>query len=293
MLNKSDLIKKLEKDIKETENKIEYKNLYNVRNFIIRGLLKTGIAVDYALPYILSGIIIFNVLEAKNKTPFIVDQIPVKASVETMITSTGIESTVTSFDYKYDIKALQYSSGWKENESGIYERTITDYDIGLFTDLSNKQEIFSQTKSELDNKYNIENCVTVKKGMLDEEDLLYKDEMIIIKESYIDNENVKIKTETLVDNILSTSASVIGCYLIGIMYNDINKLYLKKSLKNTLNNIQSKYKKITLGDLNNLKRILELNKENLELLTNNNSNKFDSENIPQLRKMKGSRKNEK
>lgn len=293
MLNKSDLIKKLEKDIKETENKIEYRNLYNVRNFIIRGLLKTGIAVDYSLPYILSGIIIFNALESKNKTPFIVDQIPVKASVETMITSTGIESTITSFDYKYDIKALQHSSGWKENESGIYERTITDYDIGLFTDLSNKQEIFSQTKAELDNKYNIENCVTVKKAILSDNDLLYKDEMIIIKESYIDNENVKIKTETLVDNILSTSASVIGCYGIGIMYNDISKLYLKKSLKNTLNNIQSKYKKITLDDLNNLKRILELNKENLELLTNNNSNKFDSENIPQLRKMKGSRKNEK
>lgn len=293
MLNKSDLLKKLENDIKDIENKIEYRKLYNIRNSIIRVFLKTGIAVDYALPYILSGIIIFNGLDSKNRTPFIIDYVPTNANVETIVTSTGLEGSLTSFDYKYNNKSLQHSSGWKENEIGIYERTITDYDIGYFTNLSNKQEIFSQTKAELDNKYNIENCITVKKAMLDEEDLLYKDEMIIIRESYIDKENTKTIKENMVDNFIYTTLSILGCYGFGITCNDINKLYINKSLKNILINLQSKYKKITKEDLTTLKRILELNKENLDLLTNKNINKFDNSQKPQLRRIKEGRKNEK
>ena len=59
MLNKEKLLKNLEKDINNLENRINHRILYNFRNAIITFFIKSGIIVDKSLPFILSSIILF------------------------------------------------------------------------------------------------------------------------------------------------------------------------------------------------------------------------------------------
>ena len=70
MKNNNELVEKLTKDVNTLENKIENRKLYNVRNFAIKALLKSGIALDYALPFILAAIIFANSQASKGNTPF-------------------------------------------------------------------------------------------------------------------------------------------------------------------------------------------------------------------------------
>lgn len=60
MINNNKLIKKLTKDANRLQNKIKYRKLYNIRNVVVRPLIESGIAVDYALPFIIAAIIAAN-----------------------------------------------------------------------------------------------------------------------------------------------------------------------------------------------------------------------------------------
>lgn len=60
MINNDKLMKKLTKDANRLQNKIKYRKLYNIRNAVVRPLIKSGIAVDYALPFIIVAIIVAN-----------------------------------------------------------------------------------------------------------------------------------------------------------------------------------------------------------------------------------------
>ena len=75
MINKKELIKNLEKEINKEENQLKHKNLYNIRNYIVKGFLKTGIALDYAFPFILSSFITFNTEKNEGNIPFINNQV--------------------------------------------------------------------------------------------------------------------------------------------------------------------------------------------------------------------------
>ena len=70
MKNNHELVAKLNNDVNKLQNKIEHRNLYNVRNFVVQALLKSGIAIDYALPFILAAITFANSQASKGKTPF-------------------------------------------------------------------------------------------------------------------------------------------------------------------------------------------------------------------------------
>ena len=58
MKNRQALINQLTRKEQELENRIEYRNLYNFRNTIANGVIKGLKGFDYALPFLMSALII-------------------------------------------------------------------------------------------------------------------------------------------------------------------------------------------------------------------------------------------
>ena len=142
MIDNNELMKKLTKDANRLQNKIEHRKLYNIRNAVVRSLIKSGIAVDYALPFIIVAMIIANAQTSKGNAPFRVDEIVEKAGIETIDTSSGIHLEHLSYDFDYDDELIEYSTGWIVNEQGLYERTVTSYRLNDDIDL---EKIFVKT----------------------------------------------------------------------------------------------------------------------------------------------------
>ena len=142
MLNKEKLLKNLEKDINNLENRINHRILYNFRNAIITFFIKSGIIVDKSLPFILSSIILFYGGKIKGKTPFICDKIKENATLITTVTSTSnnLDSKIEYKSYPYN-KSIEYSTKWKLNNNGFYERTITQYELNSFVNTLTIDEI--------------------------------------------------------------------------------------------------------------------------------------------------------
>ena len=116
MLTKRNLVYKLKKETKELENQIKYRKLYNIRNYGIQLLIKSGIALNHALPFIVAAIIIGHSKLMEEGNPFKIELVGQKANLETIDTSNGKHIKNISYDFDYDDKILEYSTGWIINE---------------------------------------------------------------------------------------------------------------------------------------------------------------------------------
>ena len=162
MLDKKTLLRNLSNELKILESQVEGRKLYNFKCYVINIFVKSGIAIDYAFPFILSGFIIFNGLKLTGMTPFYRSEIQKSKKVEKMITSSGIEKSKEFGTYTDYEEAFSYSTGWKINEDGLYERVETFYQLNDSIDLSNL-DIFSITKEEVENLFEIMDIKRFKK----------------------------------------------------------------------------------------------------------------------------------
>ena len=191
MKSKTDLIKKLSSDIKSLENKIKHRKIYNIRNFVVNIVLKGGIAIDYALPFLLTAIVIYYSRNAKGDAPFHIDEITEQVSIETIDTSNGIHLEHRSFDYSYDDELIEYSTGWITNEKGLYERTVTSYRISDEIDKIETDKIVSMSKEEIEKLLVVTNMQTIRKNTLTKEDEVYhSDALIVVNHSTSEDETI-------------------------------------------------------------------------------------------------------
>ena len=163
-MDRKQLVDKLTNDTRQLENKIEHRRLYNIRNAIVRALLKSGISIDYALPFILEAIIIGHSQTAKGNAPFKVDDITEKAGIETIDTSNGTHIEHLSYDFSYDDEILEHSTGWIVNDRGLYQRTVTSYRLNDAIDLSDIETVFSMSKEEIESVLVVTNIKTIQKN---------------------------------------------------------------------------------------------------------------------------------
>lgn len=266
MLNKKELLKRLQNDIKKLEKKIEHPNRYNLRAYATKTLIKSGIALDYAMPFILSTIIIFNLYSQSYDNPFTADDVEVKAKIQTIDTSTGIHNKKISFDYDYDNEStFQHSTAWTLNDYGIYERTITSYKIDNSIALNNIDKVLSMSKDEIEKSFVITNIEKMQKGILDLEDQLYIEDMIIITKVSEDPNNVKLECESSFEVISDLIIYLICSFFSGLVFK-IAMGKCDRNIRGKLEEIESQCILITSQDLIELKKILELKKANLDLL---------------------------
>lgn len=263
MLNREELIEQLQNDVDSLKDKAENTKAYNLKVSVIKKLIKSGIAIDYALPFILSSIILFNINKTNGMTPFI-DEKQVVASIETMKTSSGMEKTKTSYDYDYDENTFKHSTAWKLNESGLYERVITTYE---YEDLEkyDKEAILSMKKEEIEKLVRVINVEKIQKNKLVDGDSIYNEDMMIITEVGNDENNYKIMKESVLDNIPDISLYILEILATG----GITTLLISRKVAKKLKEKDESYKIIDDSVACDLKEILTIRQENLELLLGN------------------------
>jgi len=267
LISNDDIISKLSKDVNKLQNNIRYRNLYNIRNIILKILVKSGIAIDYALPFMISAVIISNSIDFETNPPFTIDEIKEKAKVETIDSSSGFHIEHISYDFDYDTESLAHSTGWMLNTEGLYERVVTSYRISDQIDLSDTETIFNMPKEEIDNALVITNIKTIKKNILTEEDSIYNQDALIIINNFESEEDFLIREETIGENILNSIKYIFLISTLGVSFMVFEKLLIKNCIKDKLITYEQSLKWYDKEELKTMKKILELKKENLSMLT--------------------------
>ena len=272
MLNKEKLLKSLEKDINNLENRINHRKLYNFRNAIVTFFIKSGIIVDKSLPFILSSIILFYGGKTKGKTPFICDKIKENATLITTVTSTNnnLDSKIEYKSYPYN-KSIEYSTKWKLNNNGFYERTITQYELNSFVNTLTIDEILGMTKDEIEKMFYILDIKTIQKKQLDEEDQIYKENLVIVNVYDTDTNHYRYRNETFEENAISTLMYLILSLLLGFSLKKVDKIIFKDCFIDRFNLSLINYKNIEKTEIDELRKIIKLKKENLLLLKEDNN----------------------
>ncbi len=278
MENKEELYKNLIKKEKSLQNIVAHPKLYNIRNCAIRALLKSGIAIDYALPFLMSSIIVGSIQAKLDITPFIFDDKEVHPSVETIDTSSGYHLQNISYDFSYDEESIEYSTGWKQNENGLYERVSTSYRISKDIDITNVEKLLYMSKDELDAALVVTNVEKIYKQTLNSDDMLYDSDAIIVTNNSELSDEGMIRKETETENLLYTLLFIVDLLVLGGGFKLLGNIFIKNQMRDKFREYQSYFQKISINDLERIKQIVEVEKQNLALLDDSapNINEADS-----------------
>ena len=274
-MNKASLVKKLTSEAENLENKIKHRKLYNIKNYIIKALIKSGIAVDYALPFIIAAIIIANLdTIIKGDAPFHIDEIVDKASIETIDTSSGIHIEHISYDFDYDEEIIEHSTGWIKNDKNLYERTVTSYRLNDEIDLSDTNKILSMTKEEIEKILVVTNVKTISKNTLTPEDEIYDEDSLIIINNTESEEDTITRQETPGENVANSVLFIIASLMWGNSLRCLEKIFVKTYFRDIWREYEPSFRPINKDELEAMKRMLKVKKENLSMIseTGNNNN---------------------
>lgn len=275
MKNKEQLYKQLVRKQKYLRNRIEHLQLYNIRNLAIRALLNSGIAVDYALPFLMSVFIIGAIGTKLNITPFIADERVVYANIETIDTSSGIHIENSSYDVSYDEETIEYTTGWQLNKYGLYERISTSYRISKDFDITNIVKVLSMTKEELDNVLIVTNIKRIYKETLNSEDMIYNQDAVIVINNTQSRDEYIVRKESELENLLYTIGFIVAVLILGFGASKLSNIFIKTKLRDKFKEYKTYFKKMDSQDLEKFKQILQLENQNLAMLDDTTPNIID------------------
>lgn len=263
-----DILAIYENDFNKLKDKVLNNKRLNIRTFVVRSLINCGIALDYALPFMIASFIIGCKFFMSDNPPFVYNEVVEFASVETTDTSLGVHSRKISYDHDYNGLIFEHSTGWRIDDEGLYERVSTSYitDGMDFTDVS---KIFSMSKEEIEKRFIISNIKTIKKNELEDEDKIYTDDCFVIVQCADSIDEFIIRNETDLEN-----ASHSGLYLLlsivgGALITGLEKIFIKVRIKDKLYNYKDKFVYITNSEINSFESIYKIREENIALLNDN------------------------
>lgn len=284
MINNEELIEKLTKNVKKIQDKIEFKNLYNIRNIVVQLLLKSGICIDFALPFITALLVILNISSVKDDLPFHIDEITVDANIEA-IDASNDDMLDNSF---YDGEIVEYLTEWTMNARKIYERVVTSYKLDDKLSSSDKSKVINMSKDELDKMFTVSNVKTINKDTLSDYYYLLDDSNTVIIIDHLKEKETITRLETKTENFVNSLNFLCLLVAIGNVIAVLKKLTLKDAIKNKLSEYDSYFKFIRKSELETMKKILQLRQENLMMLDDNYNNIGEHEGYSyRLRKREG------
>ncbi len=264
MINKRQILDKLHTDIDLIEDKINNADNHNVKNAIIRKFIKTGIAIDYAMPYILAGFIMFYAGRHVGRTPFLIDTFEENEQIEVLDTSNGIHN-VRIVDFDNPISHIEHSTPWKLNEYGLYERSLTNYMLYNEGNILDENTVLKMSKEEMDSMFIITDTEIITKPILDEDDEIYNEEVIIVK-NYVSVPDTKIVDESFEFNFLTTCLYLIMIFFLGNGIKSFKKVVFQDYIKDKLETLSVHYRVIDEKEIRRLEKVLAIKKENLSLI---------------------------
>lgn len=239
-----------------------YKNHYKV----IKPLLNFGIHIPRVIPFILSSMLVTFSLSINSRDPFILEERLKKANFKTTYYGTDEILDSYSFDETFE-DSLKYTTAWKDTKDGLHERIVTTYEVPSHDELLN-DKIYTLSKDELDESYNISNVETFIKSVISEDEMRFVHDMAVVEvnngKSSVD---IVLKKQTFMENLFTDVLlySILTIVVGGFMdYFILEKM--KRKMKNHLEIIDERLNLLDLDTLKKLKKDLELRKENLELL---------------------------
>lgn len=266
MSDEEKLLKSLTKEVKDMENMIKNAKLYKLKKQFKKNLIKSGIVLNHVIPYALASFISYGSVSAIGYNPFSYEKVKENAKIETFETSTGLNRKTSSKDIEYGSNSFGHTTAWKLNDNGLYERTITVYEIDDSIDLSDTDKVLSMTKEEVEAKLNIIDIKTIQKNVLNEEDKIYDEDMLIITRSTEDEDDFKMRNETFFENILDVGFWLALTIVFGATINVINKKLFKLDEKLKAIDESIVIEKV---DVSTISEVLKVKKHNLEMIKGN------------------------
>ena len=263
MSDEEKLLKSLTKEVKDMENMIKKAKLYKLKKQFKKNLIKSGIVLNHVIPYALASFISYGSVSAIGYNPFSYEKVKENAKIETFETSTGLNRKTSSKDIEYGSNSFEYTTSWKLNDNGLYERNITVYEIDDSIDLSDTDKVLSMTKEEVEAQLNIIDKITIQKNILNDEDKIYDEDMLIITRSLEDEDDFKMRNETFFENILDVGFWIALTIVFGATINVINKKLFK--LDEKLKTIDESIV-IEEVDVSTISEVLKVKKHNLEMI---------------------------
>ena len=273
MMTKDKLLELLKSDIVRTEKKIKENEHPKLKNVVLSAMIKCGIAIKYCVPFIVSSIMVFYFMRGLTDKTIFIDKVKDKAYMEYMITSTGIEKEKISYDMSYsdsDNYSVSYNIGWYLNDNNEYERKEIIYDYYLDDTMFDINKISQLSKEFLDETLSIRDVKTYTAPSITLNDEIYSDDMVIFKKYGINEDVIRVRNETIPENLSDIVFALIAIYFVGklveITFTYCNAEYIDRKL----NELDVKYRILTKEELIELKKILVLKKKNLDLLEKHN-----------------------
>ena len=124
----------------------------------------------------------FRLWSINNRIPFKKDVVRENAKLHVFASSDGsciYSSNTSSDDY------IEYSSKWRINSDGMYERDLICYDIN--GDISDIDVVMKMSKEELESVFKVKERKTIVKSSLTVSDEIYNEDVIVISDNYFSN----------------------------------------------------------------------------------------------------------
>jgi hypothetical protein len=269
------IIKKINVNIENCEKIIKDKKAYNKKVKLIKKYSKAGIVTSYLIPYVIALPMLSSVKSYNGDNPFKREITTEPKVIEVIDTSNGTHIEHISDDYEYDDTNLEYSTGWKINDDGLYERELYEYNIDNYN-LDDIEKIFAMSKEEADKTFDIETYKTICKKTLEPEDYYYDEDGFVITNHIESNEMVS-KKESISDYVFNILGILLSTFFVGSIVCIVDdKLNLScKKFRKKMEKYQNSYEEVCDYDVEKAKKLLDIYQSNMALL--NDSYEEDDE----------------
>lgn len=284
MKEKDKIVNKFSNEVDRLEKHLKYRTLYNYRNLVIKCLIKSGIFLDYAFPFILSTLVILY-CKMDGNLPFYMDDIKEYVNFETIDTSSGVHMENTSLDsFDYDYDSIEYSTGWVINDFSLYERVVTSYRISDEIDLSSVDNILAMSKENIDKMLVTTNIKTICKNKLDDEDKIYDEDTVIVVRHFKSDEDFVQRKETFSENALNSTVFILVVLLLSASLGVMKEIFIKTYFRDKLSKCEPLFKTISKKEMEDVKGMLDIKKESLLMLGGQMDDSINDEYLYELRR---------
>ena len=264
MTTKTDIYNNINKEVEALDQKVNHTKMYNCKEFLKRTGIKAISIVHHVTPFVMASLLI-STLNTTGRKPFERNTVEEHAIVSTIDTSSGYHHESSTFDYDYDYRSLEYTTGWEEKD-GCYNRTIYEYEISDKIDLNDLDSVLAMSEEDLKNSLVLINVKTITKTTLDEDDELFFEPAVVVNSFHESEDRTYIRDETAWEVIKFSILYILIIAAVGGGIIGIEHFFTKKKIENKLYELQARYNGISSSELEDLKKLLEIKKANLDLL---------------------------
>lgn len=260
MMDREDILKIMEKRVKEVEKKVNFVNVDAKKIELMRKIIYF---LECVVPYLLSSLINAKVLSYFNHSAFALDVIKYYENVQETLYSNGLNTKKSSTTDNFS-QEICTSTAWVKDELGNFTReevyysteAINEYDV---------DELLSMSVDELQEVFPIINKKKYVKNFLDEDDLKYNENLVILTKTYREFNSDFDHIQTYGENIFDLDLYLILVIISGLA---ISKLLVRHRISDKIKLSLEQIKQI--NNIEDYELLLKIRQENLNLLTAGN-----------------------